>query len=181
MGVQMAVLVTMMKKSMVGKPGYISEHADNVYVFDKCLKLKVPEHEIKNVKQWVCYIENSPIAMVFDVLLTKLANGYIQAFIYNSNCEIKQVLDIGEYNNPSTNNYYIAEMYNGKVLNNKELFIACKNDYLDNHTQLSTSAIKVQHVQSVPKTSKKDKKYKENLNNMSAERLAELKRQIFGN
>lgn len=171
----MSVLVTMMKKSMIGKPGYIQEFSENIVVFDKCLKVQAKENQIQDVKKWVCFIEGTESVIIMDVLLSRLSTGYVQAFIYNKDFEVKNVKDIGAFNTKA-GHWYISELYEGRLVTKKELVGICSKSLLD---QYSTSKVQVQ-VQS-KKPVQKDKKYKESLNNMSPERLAELKRQIFGN
>lgn len=171
----MSVLVTMMKKSMIGKPGYIQEFSENVVVFDKCLKVQAKEHQIKDVKKWVCFIEGSESVIIMDVLLSRLRTGYVQAYIYNKDFEVRNVKDIGEYNTKA-GNWYVSELYEGRLVTQKELVGICQKRFL---SEYGTSKVQVQ-VQT-KKPAQNNKKYKENLNNMSPERLAELKRQIFGN
>ncbi len=173
----MSALVTMMKKSMIGKPGYISEYPENIYIFDKCLKVQAPESTIKNVKKWVCFIEGSPVALVFDVYLSRLSTGYLQAYIYNSNCNVLPVQEVGEYS-PKNTSWYVSEMYNGKLVTEKELTEICRSKVMNNSS--ITGDVQVHVSTPVSASTQKKTKYKENLNNMSAERLAELKRQIFG-
>lgn len=168
----MSVLVTMMKKSMIGKPGYIQEFSENVMVFDKCLKVKASESDIKDVKKWVCFLEGSPNVLVLDVLLTRLSTGYVQAFIYNKEIKVSTVQEIGEYNTKA-GLWYVSELYEGRLVTPKELVAICQRKYLNSDVH-GTTKVQVQVAQ------KPNKKYKENLNNMSPERLAELKRQIFG-
>lgn len=174
----MTVLVTMMKKSMVGKPGYISEYPENVYVFDKCLKVRASELDIANVKKWVCFLEGTPIVLVFDVLLTRLSTGYLQAFIYNSKCEIKTTDAVGEYNTKN-GMWYVSEIYGDKLVTSKELLGICQRKYLNNPTFDPVGQVQIAPVSTTKKSETKGK-YKEDLKNMSPERLAELKRQIFG-
>lgn len=176
----MTVLVTMMKKSMVGKPGYISEYPENVYVFDKCLKVRASELDIKNVNKWVCFLEGTPIVLVFDVLLTRLSTGYLQAFIYNSKCDVKSTQEVGEYNTKS-GAWYISEMYSGKLVTSKELIGICQKKYLNNPEFAAEGQVQVARVSSTQKKAPEQKgKFKEDLQNMDKEKKLDLMRRIFG-
>lgn len=179
----MTVLVTMMKKSMAGKPGYISEYPENVYVFDKCLKVRASEMDIKNVNKWVCFLEGTPIVLEFDVLLTRLSTGYLQAFIYNSKCEVKTTEEVGEYNTKN-GSWYVSEIYAGKLVTPKELIGICQRKYLNNPDFDPSGQVQVARTNSTvstpKKTTEKKGKFKEDLQNMDKEKKLDLMRRIFG-
>lgn len=176
----MTVLVTMMKKSMVGKPGYISEYPENVYVFDKCLKVRASEMDIKNVNKWVCFLEGTPIVLVFDVLLTRLSTGYLQAFIYNSKCDVKTTDEVGEYNTKN-GTWYVSEIYAGKLVTPKELIGICQRKYLNNSEFDPSGQVQVARVSTAQKKPAENKgKFKEDLQNMDKEKKLDLMRRIFG-
>lgn len=177
----MTVLVTMMKNSMTRSAGYITlnelEFIDS-YTFSKCIKVKNVKKP-QDINKLVIFYEDTNIVAMFDVMCSNIITGELRVTMYN-----KKVLfdgSLGEYKCPANKSHYFTEFYNDTLMAPTEIADYFRKNLIntvnDSADAFSTPGVTMQPA---PKNTKKDKRSSTSLNEMTPERLLELKKKIFG-
>lgn len=147
------VLATVMRTKMQNRAGYLSinELMDEMtmyYTFKNCIKV----HDDTPFVNWICYWEDSPVAVKCVVQASVLANSFTKVAIISK--ELVEVSSIGEYN--SSKNFTKGYIHNNKFIEeNKNVLQSYVNNAIINASSESTENIDIAVMNTQPANSSK--------------------------